>query len=40
MRWGEEPEWYIEHIWKTYQGIGQVIFPNKEFLLVDGSSRI
>lgn len=38
-RWGEEPEWYIEHIWKTYQEIGQVKFQKKEYLIVDGSSK-
>ena len=24
MRWGEEPDWYIEHIWQSYLRYGQV----------------
>lgn len=27
-RWGYEPKWFIEHIWKSYQKYGRVVLEN------------
>ncbi len=32
-RWGEEPNWYIEHIWASYQKYGRVPRNDPSFLL-------
>ena len=29
-RWGYEPKWFIEHIWKSYQKYGRTILDNAE----------
>ncbi|MEO9483577.1 MAG: hypothetical protein ABJG47_09040 [Ekhidna sp.] len=30
-RWGDEPEWFLEHVWKSYLRHGQ--FPEADFVL-------
>lgn len=35
-RWRNEPEWYIEHIWKSYLAFGSP-FQKPDFLLLDGT---
>ncbi len=32
-RWGEEPNWYIEHIWASYQKYGRIPRDDTSFLL-------
>ena len=29
-RWGYEPKWFIEHIWKSYQKYGRTILENPQ----------
>lgn len=38
LRWGHEPEWYIEHIWKNYLKFGKPP-SNENLLILDGSSN-
>lgn len=38
-RWGHEPEWYIEHIWKSYLEYGQVEKVSS-ILQIDGNKHI
>lgn len=38
-RWGHEPEWYIHHIWTSYQKYGQLP-QSYDCLLIDGSTKI
>jgi len=37
-RWGVEPEWYIEHIWNSYQKYGKPSQYN-DYLLLDGNKQ-
>jgi nicotinamide/nicotinate riboside kinase len=38
-RWGFEPKWFIEHVWKSYLKYGQTILtePKKSVLLLSGN---
>lgn len=36
LRWGKEPDWYIQHIWKSYLRYGQRPSNNDNTLLIDG----
>jgi len=36
LRWGREPEWYIDHIWDSYLKYGQYPRGLKPDLLLDG----
>lgn len=39
-RWGYEPDWYIEHIWNSYEQFGQTILENKSNILkVSGENQ-
>ena len=31
VRWGEEPDWYLEHVWDSYLTFGQ--YPEADFIL-------
>ena len=39
LRWGKEPEWYIEHIWESFLKYGQ---PKNEsdIMIIDGEKTI
>ncbi len=37
LRWGKEPDWYIEYIWKSYLIYGQLPANVLPELLLDGS---
>lgn len=37
LRWGEEPLWYIEHIWDSHQVYGQFPAGGQPDLVLDGS---
>lgn len=36
LRWGREPDWYINHIWDSYLKFGQIPSLIKDILLIDG----
>jgi len=35
-RWAEEPEWYANHVWKSYLKYGQRKGPEDEYMTVSG----
>ncbi len=37
-RWGEEPNWYIEHIWASYQKFGRISHNDPSFFLTFANS--
>ncbi|MEZ5196267.1 MAG: hypothetical protein R2764_07690 [Bacteroidales bacterium] len=37
LRWGKEPDWYIEHIWRSYQQFGKPFHQKPDFLSLDGN---
>ena len=37
LRWGKEPEWYIEHIWDANLKYGQFPKPSQPDMRLDGS---
>ncbi len=37
-RWGYEPEWYIEHIWQSYEQYGR-IETSADVLVLDGNDE-
>ncbi len=39
-RWGEEPEWYVEHIWKSYLKYGMPAEGGAPLLRLSGEGRI
>jgi uridine kinase len=40
LRWGKEPEWYMEHIWESYLKYGQVPKVLSDVFKVDGRRSI
>lgn len=39
-RWGSEPKWYIDHIWKSYEKYGKTILAsNSDLLRIFGENR-
>lgn len=38
-RWDEEPEWYAEHVWKSYMKYGLMKGDKAEYIKVDGSKE-
>ena len=39
-RWGSEPDWYIEHIWNSYEKYGKTILASDtDFLRIFGENR-
>jgi uridine kinase len=36
LRWGAEPEWYIRHIWRSYQQYGRNSQEIKHLIRLDG----
>ena len=40
LRWGKEPEWYMEHIWDSYLKYGQVPKVLNDVFKVDGRRSI
>jgi len=36
LRWGKEPEWYIEYIWEMHQKFGQLPKANPADQILDG----
>ena len=40
LRWGKEPDWYMEHIWESYLKYGRVPSMLSDIFFVDGRSSI
>ncbi len=40
LRWGKEPDWYIEHIWESHLKYGQCNLPVSDCLFLDASNKI
>ena len=39
-RWGREPDWYIDHVWKSYEKYGKTILKSEsDFLRIFGEDR-
>lgn len=36
LRWGKEPDWYVEHIWDSYKKYGQIPDEMDIYLTLDG----
>ena len=39
LRWGREPEWYIRHIWDSYNRFGRFPEPNNPDMLLHGEGK-
>lgn len=39
-RWGMEPDWYIEHIWDSYEKYGIIDLRSAAYIIFDGSVEI
>ncbi len=39
IRWGEEPSWYLEHVWKTNQALIKLATPDLR-LMFDGTDNV
>ncbi len=39
-RWDDEPAWYADHVWKSYQKYGKTKGDDKEYIFLDGSKPI
>ncbi len=40
LRWGKEPDWYINHIWENHLRYGQHNLPEEKLLLLDAMKEI
>ena len=40
VRWEEEPEWYAEHVWRSFLKYGQMKGDKQEYIPVSGESTI
>lgn len=40
VRWEEEPEWYAEHVWRSYLKYGQMKGDKQEYIPVSGEKEI
>lgn len=40
LRWGKEPDWYINHIWLSHIQYGKSVGEKIEYLNLDGSASI
>ena len=38
-RWGSFPDWYVDHIWKSFLKYGKIESGRKEFLYVSGEKE-
>ncbi len=39
LRWGKEPEWYINHIWESFLKYGQPPENDNEIIFIDGTKE-
>ena len=40
LRWGREPDWYIEHIWESYLKYGKTPKDDPSYLIVEGDGIV
>ncbi len=40
LRWGKEPDWYIEHIWNNYLKFGKIATERENVLRLQSDSKI
>ena len=40
LRWGKEPEWYIEHIWNNYLKFGKIASERENVLRLHSDNKI
>ncbi len=40
LRWGKEPEWYIEHIWNNYLKFGKIASERENVLRLHSDSKV
>ena len=40
LRWGKEPEWYIEHIWNNYLKYGKIASERENVLRLHSDNKI
>jgi len=40
LRWGKEPNWYIEHIWQSYLKYGTYSLPEQNVLFLNAEKEI
>ena len=40
LRWGKEPDWYIEYIWENHLIYGQHTLSKENFLLLNATKNI
>jgi uridine kinase len=40
LRWGREPDWYIEHIWESYLKYGVIPKDDPSYLIVKGDGIV
>lgn len=36
FRWGKEPDWYIQHIWRSFITYGNIPKNDKSFIIISG----
>ncbi len=41
-RWGEVPQWYVEHIWTSYERLGRTVFEDgqRNVIVVSGEEEL
>lgn len=39
-RWEEEPNWYAEHVWRSYLKYGKTKGDNSEYIMLSGAKEI
>ncbi|MEQ9306798.1 MAG: hypothetical protein RJQ14_22980, partial [Marinoscillum sp.] len=39
-RWDEEPEWYAEHVWRSFMKYGQMKGDKQEYIPISGEGKI
>jgi uridine kinase len=40
LRWGQEPDWYIEHIWESYLKYGRIKTDDPSYLIIKGDGIV
>lgn len=40
LRWGKEPDWYIEHIWSNYLKYGKIADKHENVLRIQSDTKI
>jgi len=40
LRWGKEPDWYIDHIWQSHMRYGQLNLSDTNIIVTDATKEI